>query len=64
MKWISRELGEMDIPLKPNARPMKKIPYRLNPVYKKKVKAYIDRMLEAIVIEPVAESEWINPMVV
>jgi hypothetical protein len=33
MKGIAWELGEMKIPLKPEARPVKKRPYRLNPVY-------------------------------
>jgi hypothetical protein len=64
MKGIAGELGEMKIPLKPEARPVRKRPYRLNPVYKQKVKAEIDRMLEAGIIEPVEESEWISPMVV
>ena len=54
----------MKIPLKPKARPTRKIPYRLNPVYKQKVKAEIDRMLEAEIIEPVEDSEMISPMVV
>jgi hypothetical protein len=36
----------------------------LNPTYKKKVKAEIGRMLEARIIEPVEESEWVSPMVV
>jgi hypothetical protein len=54
----------MKIPLKPKARPVKKIPYRLNPVYKHKVKPEIDRMLEVGIIELVEESEWICPIVV
>jgi hypothetical protein len=64
MKGIAGELGEMKIPLKPETRPFRKIPYSLNPVYKKKVKAEIDRILEAGIIEPVEESKWISPMVV
>jgi hypothetical protein len=64
MKGIAGDLGEMKIPLKPEARPVKKRPYRLNPVYKPKVKEEIDRMLEVGIIEPVQESEWISPMVV
>ena len=36
----------------------------LNPHYKEKVKVELDQMLEAGVIEPVEESEWINPIVV
>jgi hypothetical protein len=36
----------------------------LNPIYKQKVKAKIDRMLEVGIIELVEELEWISPMVV
>jgi hypothetical protein len=64
MKGIAGELGEMKIPLRSDARPIKQRPYRLNPIYKQKVKDEIDRMLEAGIIEPVEESEWISPMVV
>jgi len=64
MKCIEGDLGEMNITLKPKARPVRKIPYKLNLVYKQKVKKEIDRMLEASIIEPVRESEWISPMVV
>jgi hypothetical protein len=34
MKSIERELGEMNIPLKPEARPVRKSPYMLNSMYK------------------------------
>ena len=54
----------MNIPLKPDVRPIRQRPYSLNPVYKQKVKVEIDKMLEAGVIEPVEEFEWINHMVV
>jgi hypothetical protein len=64
MKGIAGELEEMKIPLKPNAKTSKQRLYRLNPLYKKKVKIEIDRMLEAGIIEPIAELEWINPMVI
>jgi hypothetical protein len=64
MKGIAGELGKMKIPLKREARPVRQRPYRLNPVYKKKAKVEIDRMMEAGIIEPVDESEWISPMVV
>jgi hypothetical protein len=50
--------------LKPNANPVKRIPYRLNPKYKDKVDAEIDWMLEVGVVELVVESECISPMVV
>jgi hypothetical protein len=64
MKGIKGPMGEMRIPLKPNARPFKQIPYRLNIKYKEKVMIEIDRMLEEGIIEPFEESEWISPMVV
>jgi hypothetical protein len=56
IKCIAGELGEMNIPLKPEARSVKQRPYRMNPIYKQKVKAEIDRMLEAEIIEPVEKS--------
>ena len=47
MKGIVGDLGEMKIPLKPDAKPVKQQPYRLNPRYEEKVKAELDRMLDA-----------------
>jgi hypothetical protein len=64
MKGITGKLGEMNIPLKLDARPIRQRPYRLNLVYKKKVKEYPNQMMEDGIIEPVEESEWISPMVV
>jgi hypothetical protein len=59
MKGISGELGEMKILLRAKARPIRQRPYRLNPIYKKKVKAKIDKMFEDGIIEHVEESEWV-----
>jgi hypothetical protein len=64
MKGIKGPMGEMKIPLKPDAKPIKQRPYRLNPKYKEKVKIELDRMLEAGIIEPVEELERISLMVV
>jgi hypothetical protein len=64
MKGIKGPMGEIRIPLKPDARPVKQRPYKLNPKYKEKVKIELDKMLEAGIIELVEESEWISPMVV
>jgi hypothetical protein len=64
MKGIKGPMGEMNVPLKPYARPVKQRPYRLNPKYKEKVKIELDKMLEAGIIEHVEESKWISPMVV
>ena len=38
MNGIVGDLGEMKIPLRPDAKPVKQQPYRLNPQYKEKVK--------------------------
>lgn len=64
MKGIIGDLREMKIPLKEGARAVKQRPYRLNPRYKEKVRAEIDRMLVARIIEPMEESEWISPIVI
>ena len=64
MKGILGDLGEMKIPLKPDAKAVKQRPYRLNSRYKERVKEKLDIMLDAKIIEPVEESEWISPMVV
>jgi hypothetical protein len=64
MKGIKGPMGDMRIPLKLDARLVKQRPYRLNPKYKEKVKIELDKMLEAGIIEPIEESEWISPMVV
>jgi hypothetical protein len=64
MKGIKGPMGEMKIPLKPDARPVKQRPYRLNPKYKEIVNIELDRMLEEGIIEPIEESEWIIHVVV
>jgi hypothetical protein len=64
MKGIKGPMGEMRIPSKPGANPVKQRPYRLNLKYKEKVKIELDRMMEAVIIEPVKELEWISPMFV
>ena len=64
MKGILGDLGEMNIPLKLDVKPIRQRPYRLNSWYKERVKAEIHRMLDVGIIEPVEESEWISPMVV
>jgi hypothetical protein len=64
MKGIKGPMGEMKTPLRADPRPIMQRPYKLNPKYKKKVKIELDRMLEARIIEPIGESEWISPMVV
>jgi hypothetical protein len=64
LKGIVGDLGMMKITLKPDAKPVKQRPYRLNPKYKEKVRVELDKMLAAGIIEPVEESDWVSPMVV
>ena len=64
MKGIIRDVGEMNIPLNPNTDHVKQCLYQINPRYKDKIKGELDRMMDAGIIEPVKESEWISPMVV
>jgi hypothetical protein len=64
MKGIAEDLGEMKIPLRPEARSIRQQAYRLSPIYKQKVKVEIDRMILADIIESVEELEWIRLMVV
>jgi hypothetical protein len=45
MKGIKGPMGEMNIPLKPDARPVKQRPYKLNPKYKEKVNIELDPSL-------------------
>ena len=64
MKGIVNDLGEMKIPLLPDAKPSKQHLYRPNPKYKEKVKEELDRMLDTKIIEPLDKSEWISPIVI
>eukprot|EP00253_Pinus_taeda_P003425 PITA_03425 len=58
------DLGVMKITLKPDAKPIKQRPYRLNPKCNEKVRLELDKMLAVGIIEPVEESDWVSPMVV
>ena len=57
-------MGEMKIPLRPEVRPIRQQPCKLNPIYKHKVKEDIDWMLEADIIKLVEKLEWIRLIVV
>ena len=64
MKEILGDLGEMKIPLEPDAKLVKQRMYQLNKQYKEWGKVELDRMLDSGIIEPIEESEWIIPMVI
>ena len=57
-------MGEMKIELKPISKHVRHRPYLLNPRVKEKVKKEIDNMLEARLIFPVEEAEWVSPIVI
>jgi hypothetical protein len=54
----------MNIDLKNDSKPVKHIPYHLNPRVKEKVQKDIDRMLATGLIFPVDEVEWISPILI
>ena len=54
----------MKITLKPDVKPVKQRPCRLNPKYKSKVREELDKMLASRIIELEEESNWVSPMVV
>ena len=64
MKGILGDLGDMKIMLKLDAKLVRQRTYRLKPRYKDHVKAEIDQILDAGIIELVEEYDWISPMVV
>ena len=49
------EMKVIKIPLKPDAKPVKQRPYRLNPKYKEKVRMKLDKMLAAGISEALEE---------
>ena len=56
MKIIFGDLGVMRIPLKEGMKPVRQLPYRLNPRYKEKVRQELDKMITTGIIEVVEES--------
>eukprot|EP00253_Pinus_taeda_P007445 PITA_07445 len=52
----------MKTTLKLDAKPVKQMPYHLNPKYKEKVRLELDMMLEASIIELVEEFDWYTVM--
>ena len=57
-------MGEMKIELKQGSKLVIHRPYCLNPRIKEKVKKEIDNMLEACLIFPVEEAEWVSSIVI
>ena len=64
LRGIPPELGEHAIDLKEDSIPVRQRQYRLNPKYSLMVKEELDKLLEAGIIYPVNNSEWVSPIVV
>jgi hypothetical protein len=64
LKFIKLSMGEMNIKLKLNSRPMNHRPYHLNPKVKEKVKKEAEKMLGERLIFPIEELEWVSPIVI
>ena len=56
LKGIVGDLSVMKITLKPDVRPIKQRPYRLNPKYKQKVKQELENMVVASIMNLVEQS--------
>ena len=57
LKRLVHEMSKMKIDIKPDAWPVKKMPYKLAHKYKEIVKKEIDNMLAAGIIYPINQSE-------
>jgi hypothetical protein len=64
MKGIIGSLGAMKLQFTLDAKSVKRRPYHLNPKYKEKVCKDLDRMLDARIIVPMEDLDWISPMMV
>ena len=64
LKGIKGAMGEMNIELKPDSKPMTHRPYHLNPKVKDKVNKEVEKMLAARLIFHVEEAEWVSPIVI
>jgi hypothetical protein len=54
----------MKIELKPNSRPVKHKPYRINPRIKEKVQKEVDKIIVVGIIFPIEEAQWISPILI
>jgi hypothetical protein len=64
LKGTKGVMGEMNIELKLGSKPIRHRPYHLNPREKEKFKKEIDKMLEAGLIFPIEEVEWVISIVI
>lgn len=63
LKGIPPEIVQHEIPLFPNAKPVRTKERRMNPRLQLIVKAELEKLLEAGFIKPVEITDWVSPMV-
>ncbi|CAM6113035.1 unnamed protein product [Calypogeia fissa] len=64
LQGVNPILGEHSIDLMLGARSIRQRQHRMNPKYSLMVKEEIDRLLEAGIIYPMLNSEWVSPIVI
>ncbi|CAM6094053.1 unnamed protein product [Calypogeia fissa] len=64
LKGVNPLLGEHSIDLMLGARSIRQRQHRMNPRYSLMVKEELDRLLEAGIIYPMLNSEWVSPIVI
>jgi hypothetical protein len=63
MPWLSRELVEHTLPIKPGFKPRKELPRNFNPKIVGRIKEGIERLLEAKFIMTCRYDEWVSNIV-
>ncbi|CAM6128360.1 unnamed protein product [Calypogeia fissa] len=64
LKAVNPLLGEHSIDLMLGARSIRQRQHRMNPRYSLMIKEELDRLLEAGIIYPMLNSEWVSPIVI
>ena len=64
LKVVEPDICQQTIPIKLDAKPVRLKPYTHNENFAKKIKAKIDRLLEANFIYKIEHTEWVSPIVV
>ena len=64
LKGVDPTICQHTIPMKLEAKPVKLQPYTYNETFANKIKAEIDRLIEANFIYEIEHTEWVSPIVV
>ena len=64
LKGVDPTICQHTIPMKLEAKPVKLRPYTYNETFANKIKANIDRLIEANFVYEIEHTEWVSPIVV